>query len=184
MPRKDLSKNKNGEYVYFIFLRYVIILVIGLGNLFVFYFIFTPPTLYLSYYILKLFFDVSLSGIIISLGEKGVEIVKACVAGAAYYLLFMLNLGIAMNWKKRILSITYSFLVLFFLNVVRIVILSSLFFTNSSAFDITHKLTWYGLSIVFVVLIWFSSVHIFKIKQIPFYDDVKYLYNIVKKSKR
>ena len=167
-----------------IFLRYIIIIILGSGNLFIFYYILTPLTVYSSYYLLKLFFEVSLSGITISLGENAVEVVKACVAGAAYYLLLLLNLGVSTNFKKRILMLIYSFVVLFILNILRIVILSSLFFTGSSLFDITHKITWYGLSTLFVVLIWFSSVWIFKIKEIPFYDDVKYLYKIVKKSKR
>jgi len=167
-----------------IFLRYIIILALGLGNLFIFYYIFTTPTIYLSYWILKLFFDVSLSGVLISTGGDAVEIIKACVAGAAYYLLLLLNLGASMNAKKRILSVIYSSIVLFLLNIIRIVILSSLFFTNSSFFDITHKLTWYGLSIVFVVLIWFSEVYLFKIKEIPFYSDLIYLYKISKKKKK
>jgi len=167
-----------------VLLRYIIILVLGLGNLFIFYYIFTPLTIYSSYYLLGLFFDVSLKVILISTEGYSVEIVRACVAGAAYYLLLLLNLGVSMNAKKRILSIVYSFLVLFLLNILRIVILSSLFFTNSPAFNITHKITWYGLSTLFVVLIWFSEVYLFKIKEIPFYHDLKYLYKIAKKNKK
>ena len=43
-------------------------------------------------------------------------------------------------------------------------------------FDITHKIFWYSLSILFVVGIWFLEVKLFKIKSIPFYSDIISVY--------
>ena len=51
-----------------------------------------------------------------------------------------------------------------------------IFISGSSLFDITHKLFWYFGSIIFVVGIWFIEVKYFKLKEIPFYSDIKLLY--------
>jgi hypothetical protein len=53
-------------------------------------------------------------------------------------------------------------------------------------FDIAHKFLWVIGSVIFVVGIWFITLKLFKIEEIPFYSDLSYLlkYSIVKKSKR
>jgi len=169
------SEDKN---LYFIFLRYLIILLLGLGNIYVFYAIFTPLTLYPVYYILKLFFTVGINGTSIYIGSSGffnsshvIELIPACIAGSAYYLLFILNMATYINFKKRLYSLIYSFILLLILNILRIIIISILFISNSLYFELTHKIFWYSLSIFFVVLIWFSEVIFFKIKNIPIYSD-------------
>jgi len=172
------DKLKENKSYYLIFLRYLIILLFGLGNLFLFYKLFTPLTIYPVYYILKLFYIVGIQGTSIYIGATGfvnsthiLEIIPACVAGSAYYLLFILNMATEMSARKRIYSLIYSFAVLLALNIVRIVIIAVLFVNDSAYFDITHKIFWYSLSIVFVVLIWFSEVKFFKKKNIPVYSD-------------
>jgi hypothetical protein len=62
------------------------------------------------------------------------------------------------------------------INILRIFILSLFAISGSSLFDITHWFLWYLVSTVFVVGIWFAEVKFFKIREIPFYSDIKSLY--------
>jgi len=156
-------------------IRYILLLILPIKNLFIFYFIFTPLTVYPVYFLLNLFYNATLSGINITINNHTIELIEACIAGAAYYLLLILNLTTKMPWKKRINLILYSFAVLLFLNILRIFVLSILFINNFVYFDIIHKFFWYLLSIIFVVGIWFSGVKIFRIKNIPVYSDMRLL---------
>lgn len=183
MPK---NKNKDSDNIYFIFLRYVIIALLGLGNLAVFYIIFTPLTVYPVYYILKLFYQVSIENI--SLFVTGInstifqiDLVEACIAGAAYYLLFILNLSTSISLKKRIYSLLFSFISLLILNILRIIILSFMFVNQLAYFDITHKIFWYAVSTIFVIGIWFLTVYIFSIKKIPVYSDLQSILKIIRK---
>ena len=110
-------------------------------------------------------------------GQIPIEIVPACVAGSAYYLLLVLNLSILkIKLSDRLKMISLSFLALFIINVLRIFILSTMLLSNFTLFVISHKIFWYLLSTVFVVGIWFWEVKLFKIKEIPFFSDFKFLY--------
>jgi len=140
----------------------------------VFYFVFKPITIWLVSLILGIFYSVSVQGnVLLFSGNMSVEIIDACIAGSAYFLLLILNLLTReINILKRIGLFLFCFLSLFFLNVVRLLILIPLFLNNSSNFDFAHKLFWFVLSIVFVVLIWILGTLIFRIKKIPVYSDV------------
>ena len=159
-----------------IFVRYLILILIALPNLYIFYLVFKPLTLYPIYHLLCFFFDCQLVGSTISVGCFPIEIIDACVAGSAYYLLLILNLSTPniklLKRLKMILLAVTSFLAL---NLIRIFFLSILYIHNSPWFDILHKTFWYLLSIVFVIGIWFAEVKIFKIKEIPFYTDFLFL---------
>jgi len=160
-----------------IFIRYLIIILIALPNLYIFYLIFTPLTIYPLYFLFKLFFNVSLSQNILIINGFSIKFIKACIAGAGYYLLFILNLSIPkIKFKKRLKLVLFSFSLFLVLNILRIIFLSLLLFFNISIFEITHKIMWYFLSTILVVLIWFLEVKIFNIKEIPFYSDFKFLY--------
>ena len=157
---------------YTILLRYAIILALGLGNLILFYKVFSPLTIFPTYYLLNLLLgNVQLIDNSIILGSYTIEIIRACVAPTAYYLLLALNLTTPMNTKKRIHSILFSFTLLLAINIIRIVILSLMFVNQNTAFDFTHKLLWYGLSTIFVAGIWFITIYQYKIKEIPLYSD-------------
>ena len=172
---------KSANNFFDIIIRYFILILVALPNLYIFYAIFTPITLYLVYFLFWIFFEPTIFGNIIFVKFFKIELIGACVAGAAYYLLFILNLstpGIKPN--KRIKMILFSFLTFLIINVLRIFLLSLMFFSGSSLFDITHQVFWYLGSTLFVVLIWFAEVKLFRIKEIPFYSDLKYL---LKKSK-
>lgn len=160
---------------FLIVIRYLILLCL-MFSIGLIYKIFTGVTIYSVVVLLRLFFEeVVVSGKIIIVGLSFIEIAPACVAGSAYLLLLILNLSVDMDWRKRVKSTLLSFGVLFVLNVLRIVLLTSLYVNENVFFDFTHKLFWYGLSTVFVVGIWFFVVKVFSIKKIPVYSDVKYL---------
>jgi exosortase/archaeosortase family protein len=167
-----------------ILIRYSILIITAIPNFWIFYFIFTPLTLYPVYFLLNIFFSASLTGTTIFINNLPIELIPACIAGAAYYLLLILNLSVpSIKLKKRIKMILFSFTFLLALNILRIFSLSLILLSGNSLFDITHKLFWYLGSTVFVVGIWFIEVKLFKIKNIPIYSDIKFLYkkSILKK---
>jgi exosortase/archaeosortase family protein len=174
---------KDSKYVYSIFLRYIILIITALPSFWIFYLIFTPLTLYPSYLLLKLLFGASLSAHIILIGKYSipVQIIDACIAGSAYYLLLILNLSIpSIKFKKRIKMIGFAFSSFLIINIVRIVVLSSIYLLKPNIFDISHKLSWYIGSIILIVAIWFIEVKKFNIKGIPFYSDLKAMYKNIK----
>ena len=178
---------KESEKFFGILTRYLILIFLGIPNLWLFYLIFTPLTIYPVFFLLSLFFDAVLLGNLILLDKFFlIEIIEACIAGSAYYLLLILNLATPMKINKRLKLILFSFSTLLFINILRIFLLSLLFTTGTSLFDITHELFWYIGSIVFVIGIWFVGVKIFKVKEIPFYSDFKNtgLLKKIKKPKR
>ena len=164
---------KEDRKAVFIFIRYLILVLIALPNLFLFYFIFTPLTVYPVNSILSLFYNSQLMGNQIIIGPTAVEIVDACIAGSAYYLLLLLNLSVHMNLKKRISSVAFSFIIFLAINILRISIFTILLVNSFKYFDITHKIFWYVLSGAIVFLVWFLTIKTFKIKEIPFYTDIK-----------
>jgi exosortase/archaeosortase family protein len=161
--------------------RYLILLFIALPNLYLFYLIFTPLTILPLYFILNLFFEVSLHLNTIFLNGLSIQVVESCIAGSAYYLLLILNLSIPqIAIKKRLKMIAFAFSTLLILNILRIIILVCILLSMPSIFDITHQIFWYIISLVFVIGIWFLEVKIFNIKQIPFYSDFKYVIKQIK----
>jgi exosortase/archaeosortase family protein len=166
-----------------IILRYLTLAIIGIFSMQIFYFIFLPLTLYPVYFLLKSLFNLSLISNIIWIGNFPIEIIGACVAGSAYSLLLILNLSTReIKIKKRILILFLSFLSFLIINILRIFILSIMLISGNSFFDLTHKLFWYAGSTIFIVGIWFLSVKLFRIKNIPFYSDIKKLYESGKNS--
>jgi len=176
--------NKN-KWAIALLIRYVLLLLLGLGNLYLIYLIFTPLTVYPVYFILSLFYQVSLHQATLSIftGEtlKLIEIAGACVAGSAFYLLYILNLTTPMKAKTRLYSLIYSSLALLLINILRIILLSFLSIKDYASFEIIHKLFWYFLSTILVVLIWFSQVYFFNIKAYPILTDFKELKKQIKK---
>lgn len=159
-----------------LFIRYLLLVAVAIPNLWIFSIILTPLTVYLTYFSLNLFFSSTLQGNIISISGNLIRIIEPCVAGSAYYLLLILNLSTPnIKLKKRIKIIALSFASLLIINVLRIFFLSYLYLSGSLWFDFAHKAFWYTTSIFLVIAIWFTEVKIFKIKEIPFYSDIKFL---------
>jgi exosortase/archaeosortase family protein len=133
--------------------------------------------------ILSLFYDTTIFGNNIIFNSTAISIIPACVAASAYFLLLILNLTTPMKANKRIFSILVSFLLLFFFNILRIVSLSLLLAREYAFFGFIHEFFWYFLSTLFVVVLWFLTAYIFKIKNIPVYSDIKNLLQDFKNAK-
>ncbi|MCR4327161.1 MAG: pacearchaeosortase [Nanoarchaeota archaeon] len=161
-----------------ILFRYLFVLFISFFAIEVIYDIFLPLTKYPVFYFLDIFFEAFLILDSIIIGDYTLEIFGACVASSAYFLFFILNLATpGIEISKRVKMILFSFLVFLVINIIRIIFLGVLFVNASPYFDFFHKLLWYAGSTVLVVGVWFFEVKFFKIKEIPFYTDLKYLYN-------
>ncbi len=156
----------------YLFSRYAILFLLGINDLFLFYFIFTPLTFYTSLFFLNMFFGaVFYAPNVIFLKGYFANIVPACVAGAAYYFLLILNLTTPMPPKKRFVSMMFTISLFFILNVTRIVVFGALLYKGYEYFDLTHKLTWYIGSTAMVVAIWFLNIALFRIRTIPILTD-------------
>ena len=161
-----------------ILIRYFILVLVAIPSFYIFYLVFTPLTIYPTFLILNLLFDsILIKNVIIINNEIPIEIIKACIAGSAYYLLLVLNLSTPnINFQKRTKMIFFAFSALLIMNILRIVFLSFIFLEGFPFFVLAHQLFWYFLSTIFVIAIWFSEVKFFKIKEIPFYSDFKFLH--------
>ena len=167
--------------IFNLFLRYMILVLVALPNLYLFYFIFTPLTIYPIYFLLQIFYEPSLNGNLITIGKFSIELIGACIGGSAYYLLLILNLSTSnIKIKKRIKMILISFISLLILNILRIFLLSLMFLSDSVWFNLTHELFWYVGSVIFVVGIWIFEVKYFRIKEIPVHSDLKFLWRKIR----
>ena len=166
--------------------RYFSIVLLGLGNLYVIYKLLTPLTIGVLSFILSIFTDVITNGNFFLLDSLTIEIVPACVAGSAFYLLLILILSSAdIKPGIRTKAIMTSFVMLFALNVTRILILIPL--SGTLYFETIHWVFWHLVSTVFVVAVWLGVVRMYGVKSVPIYSDLKYVRNLiypVKKSKR
>jgi exosortase/archaeosortase family protein len=175
----------NSKILSSIIIRYSLIIILGLFNLQFFYLIFRPLTVYGSYYLLTLFTTPLLIGNTILLLGQGFEIINACVIGAAYYLLFILFMGIQkIDLKKRLSLILCSFATLYVFNVLRIIFLITIF--KSPHFEVIHWIFWNIISTAFVIIVFIGFIKIFNVSEIPFANDLKFLYkssNGAKKKK-
>ena len=168
----------------YLFLRYLFLIIIALPGFAIFYFIFSPLTIYPSYWILSLFYQVSLQGNSFIIDNYSINIIEACVAGGAYYLLLILNLSTPMKVNVRVKSLLFLLSTFLLFNISRLVIFSSLALEGFSYFDIAHKYTWYFGSTIFVALLWFLNVYIFKISEIPIFSDFKMIYSQIKLDRK
>lgn len=155
--------------------RYLLLLVLGLGNLTLFYTILTPLTYHVVVFIVGLFSDITLVGTSTYIIDGvAIKLVEACIAGAAYYFLCILNLTTPLKAEQRFKSLVFLLGGFFCINVIRIVIFTYLI--DSTYFDVAHTLVWYIGSTLVVVGLWFWNVSLFKITTIPVYSDAQRLY--------
>lgn len=164
------------------FLRYMSLLVIGAFVSFTTwtYSFLLLLTIHPINFLLSLTYTTDLIGNSLLIQGYNIQIIPACVAVSAYFLLLILNLTTPMPVKIRVKSLIFSLLALLLVNILRIYMLSLMFLNNATSFEIVHKLFWYILSTVFVVAIWFLTIYLFKIKEIPAYSDIKYLIKSLK----
>jgi len=93
---------------YFI-LRYLFLLILGVFAFDFIYFIFTPLTSLPSFFLISIAYpDAVLNNInIIGVLGDSIVLIEACIAGAAYYFLLILNLTTPMALKTRIKSLFF-----------------------------------------------------------------------------
>ena len=174
---------KKVNVIIHLFARYLLILLLGIGNLYIFYRFLTPLTIKSVAFLLSLYTKPLIINNFIYFNRVIIEIIPACVAGSAFYLLFVLLFSTPnISPKKRFYALITSFFTLFILNVLRIVFLVSI--NESSYFETVHWIFWNFISIIFIVVIWFSIVKIYNIKEIPMYSDIIYIKELIKQRKK
>ena len=167
---------KQDDKLFSIFVRYFFIIVLGVGNLFVFYKIFSPLTIYGLGFVLGFFRNVDIIGNIVYFGLDSIEIIPSCVAGAAYYFLFSLVMACRMEIKTRFKAIGALIGSFFLFNMIRLIVLS--FLIGGASFEVVHWISWHLMSTLVVVALWIFAIKIFKIEAIPVWDDFKYLFSL------
>ena len=112
--------NKKKE-LYSLIIRYTLLLIFSVIGVKIFYFIFEPLTKYPVYWILDIFYNVSMNNSIIFIsGLNFIEIVGACIAGSAYLLFLILNLSTPkIGYLKRLKLLGISFGIFLILNIIR-----------------------------------------------------------------
>lgn len=163
--------NKTYKKIFLLFTRYLTILALGLGNFYILQKIIEPLTINTSNLILSLFHETTLLGNTINFNQTSIEIIPSCLAISAFYLLIALILAIPMQPKTRTKAILTATISLFILNVARISFLASI--TSSQSFELVHWILWHAASTVFVVIIYISTIKLYKIKAIPIISDLK-----------
>ncbi|MEK6915685.1 MAG: pacearchaeosortase [Nanoarchaeota archaeon] len=189
-----------------IILRYLLLLLLSVGNLSIFYLIATPLTVYPVLGAIELFYDgtllpstptrtceifqdtfiqnIACMKTTIFFKDYFANIIPACIAGSAYYLLLILNLTTPMSRLKRIKSLFFLMFSFLFFNILRIFSFAMLFVNkNYEIFNIAHIASWYFGSTILVVILWFANVLIFKINSVPVYADIKMILNKIKGGK-
>lgn len=160
---------------------------LGLRLLFIIFFllvynilekILTFFTINLSNIILNLFYTSKIIGNSIYVQDKIINFIPACIALTAYYLLFLLIvLTKDIKLKVSIKMFLLGSLSIFVLNLIRIELLIFLLIKNNyNLFEQIHMIFWNFVSGLYVALVWIFLVTKYKIKTIPIYSDIKYLY--------
>ena len=180
--KEKINKKKyENKKTFFIFLRYLILVVVGIFLFDLFYKFFTPLTVYPFFYLLKLVYkEVFLVKTTVVFNTVSFSIIPACVAGAAYFLLLILNLTTPMSSIKRISSILFSFFLFLAINIFRLFISAVFFLESLNLFKLTHLLFWYFLSGIIVFLVWLIGIKVFRIENLPVYSDLSFLSRLTK----
>ncbi len=174
--------NKKTKGILSIFARYTIIILISVGNLKLIYNLLTPPTVKVLVMVLRPFYDIIVVGNFIYVRGITTEIASSCIIASAFFLMFILIFSTPdIKPKKRILAFMVSFVILFILNIARMVFLVSII--HSPHFNTIHWILQNLVSMVVVAAIWIGMVSLLKIKTVPVCSDVKYIYGLIKKSK-
>jgi len=171
------------NYIYKLIIRLFLLLVMPLSF---FYFVFTPLTIYPSYFLLKItgFAPQFTSSTVLAFQELAVRFVPACIAASAYYLLYILILLTKeLALIKSVKLFIYGSLLILSVNIIRIyLIILVLIKYGVNYFNAIHLFFWTFVASVYVALIWIFLTRKMKIKSVPAYSDIKYLYEKAKKK--
>ena len=167
---------KHSNSIISIAIRYICLVLLAIGNLWIIYTVLTPLTIRISYLFIKLIFeDAILFKSTVIYSAHSLQIISSCVAGSAYFLLLILNLSTPMDARKRTKSLVFLIASFFLINILRIFVFAILFANDYSSLDVLHKITWYALGSLFVVMLWFANIRMFNITSIPIYSDISFL---------
>jgi exosortase/archaeosortase family protein len=172
---------REDKRIILIFVRY---LLLAFLSLFIYSNYFYKALLFLTSFLIKSIFSIFYRTIwdskFIYIQDLKIEIIPACLGISAFFLLIILNFTTPMNIKKRIYILILSFVSLFLFNILRIVTLIIILLNKNDFFEAVHKFSWYFLSTLFVILLWFFTNKIFKSKDIPIYIDFKEVFAKIK----
>ncbi len=157
-----------------ILIRYSLALlaILGFGA---FSFVLLPLTLYTSFFLLKIFTEVSLAGNTITVSSVPFTFIPACAATIAYLLLLTLILftrGISL--QKGMKMFFLGAIMIFCLNILRITLLILIYINyGKNYFDAIHIVFWHFVSSIFVAGVWIFLIEYYKIQNIPIVSDIK-----------
>lgn len=178
-----MKKSPKSRELISLFSRYLLIILLGLANLFVFSFIFSFPTIKFVSFLLSLVGQTANYKEMIVFNTQIIQLIPACICLSAYYLLFILIFSTeGIKFIQRVKILIFSSFIFLVFNVLRIFIL--VLMLNTPLFNTLHMFLWYFVSTVAVFLIWILDVRLFKIKGIPIYSDFRYLFSLIKGKKR
>ena len=142
-----------------------------------FLFLFSSITIYGVYFSL-FFYNPIAEGINLTISNEVFSFVEACIAPLAYMLLWLLIMWTKdINLFTRAKMFLFGSLLIYLMNVVRIFILIMVSLNYGvNWFERIHILFWDFTASVFVALVWIFLIKFYKIKDIPVYSDIKYLY--------
>jgi len=143
-----------------------------------FYIVLLPLTLRISYGLLQFFSEASLEGNLLQVGGKTLEFIPACAAVSAYILLgILILLTKGISFPKGIKLFLYGSLLIFLANLVRIELLIYVLVQfGKNYFDTLHLFIWQIVSSVYVALAWVFLTWRFKVKEIPIWSDVQWVW--------
>lgn len=169
--------------------RILLALVLVLPATFnLFYTVLAPLTFYSTYFIAKLlqYSPVILEKELLLVQGQTLKFIAACTAASAYYLLTLLILFTKdIKLKIRVYMWLLGSFLIFAMNVLRMAILIVVLVSfGVNAFNIIHMFFWKIVATIYVALVWIFLVWKFKVKSIPIYSDLKFLFSEVKKKRK
>ena len=171
------------KYEYILIIRLILLFAVPLSF---FYLIFTPLTIFPSYFLLKLsgLAPLFTSSTVINFQDLAIKFVPACIAASAYYLLYIsILLTKDLSLMKSIKLFVYGSLLILGVNILRIyIIVLVLIKYGTNYFNAIHLFFWTFVASFYVALVWIFLTRKMKIKSVPVYSDVKYLYNKIKRK--
>lgn len=166
-----------------IFLRYSLALsVVIFSSLFLT--ILIPLTIYSSFFLLKIFYNPIIQNQTLIIQSYSFNIITACTALIAFILFSeLILLTRNLNFKIRIKLFLIGFLLIFLMNISRIIILILVYINfGQDYFNTIHLIYWHIISTVFVAVVWIFLVEYYKIKSIPLWDDINLLFHYLGKQ--
>ena len=161
------------KYTYSFIIRFILCFIPAA----VFSIMFTQITISAVYFLLSAYKPILINNLLIVKIYK-FEFVEACIVPYAYYFFWFLCLFTKdILTKIRIKMIVYGFIMIFLMNILRIVFVIDLAARYGLVwFNVVHLFIWHFISGIYIAIVWVILVRHYKIKSIPFYSDIKELY--------